>query len=148
MPDTLYYEPAQVAYMKTHSIKNEDGSEKPDNEKNQIAFEICKTVQDCKDVKDLYNSGFMLDSETTEYCAKLLHDMYQHIKDDWSEKKAEGYLNYYTLGNGDYSKGQELYQSYYNDYQDSLKEIQNLYQKLYSDELNQGMKCYNMRNTT
>ena len=82
MPNINVYEPTQLAYMKTNSINNADGSEKSDQEKNQIAYNILHTVQMAKSTKDLYDSGFMLDSDTTEYCAKLLHDMYQSIKDD------------------------------------------------------------------
>jgi len=149
MPRQVFYEPAQLAFMKKYSILDSNGNEKSNEEQQAIAAQIIQMLASSNNMKELYKQGFCLDYETKTFVSEVMHDMYQLTKDDFNSKKASGALDYYVLGDGDYTKGQRIYNQYYNAYQQQLQYWQNIYkEKLYSTELNQGIQKYNRYNTT
>lgn len=57
MPRIELYEPAQMNFMKHYSILDENGKEKPESEKQQIAFQLISVLNSTKDLKELRKMG-------------------------------------------------------------------------------------------
>lgn len=149
MPRTVINDPVQVTFMKKYSVNNEDGSEKSNDEKNAVAWQIITMLQNNPDTKALHDAGFYIDSATRKYVSEVLHDMYQYTKDDFNYRKEQGMLDYDVLGDGNYNLGRQRYQQFYNTYKEQLNFWNTLYkQRLWSKDLTQPMQGYNIYNTT
>ncbi len=120
MPKQVFYEPIQMAFANKYSIYNEDKSEKTEAEKKSVALQIIGILKSSDNMKKLYESGFYLNTDTRNYVASVLHDMYKHTQDEYQAKKAQGLLNPKVLGNGDYAKGVKILQEYNNSYKETL----------------------------
>ena len=75
--------------------------------------------------------------------SKCIWDIVSNLNNEYYSLQASGALDYYTLGNGDFSTGQmiatELKQQYY----ETVDSWKSLYRdKLWSDELNAGVQQY------
>lgn len=97
---------------------------------------------------ELYHSGFYLDEATKIKVKQTLYDWYMDVVKEYEDVRDQGYLNFYSAGNGDFEAGRQKVIEYNKDYTDLLSKIRGIAGKLYSPELNQGLQTYKMYNTT
>lgn len=144
MPDTVYYDDTQLNSNNAMSVQGLD-----DAERMAKVIEIIGIIQSYDDMDELAADGFHLDYETLSAVAQQVWDNY-HAVDEWYyEMQANGQLDYYTLGNGDYTAGmemagqlklerQQMKQYWYDFY----------YQKLKDSPIAGTLQTYNRYNTT
>lgn len=144
MPDTVYYDDTQLGSANYLSVQGLD-----DAERIAKVTEIIGIIQSYDDMNELAADGFHLDYETLTAVAQQVWDNY-HAVDEWYyEMQANGQLDYYVLGNGDYQAGmamagelklerQQQKQYWYDFY----------YQKLKDSPIAGQLQTYNRYNTT
>lgn len=151
MPDQTQYDANQIECMRMLSVYDYDtGEVKNDDEIAATCLAIVSILDSSTDMSQLYSEGFYLDKATKKAVAEYIWDLYAEENERWSKLQQSGKLDFYKLGDGDYSTGREKYYklqakhykvlSYY---KDTL-----YYGKLTSDELNQGLVKYTRYNTT
>ncbi|MBQ1450820.1 MAG: hypothetical protein IIZ12_07835, partial [Eggerthellaceae bacterium] len=102
MPNTVMYDDYQLAATKGTSIAGLD-----DAAKMAKVNDLIGVLMSC-DVEDLADQGWHFDYETTKAIASQIWDNY-HAVDEWyNDLKADGQLDYYVLGNGDWNEGQRI----------------------------------------
>lgn len=138
MPRTVVYDPFQMNSMEALSIYNDPWTKKDEKsytEKLAVASEVICLLQTYS-IADLQKQGFAIDSATREFTSEFIHDQIAQLKRDWNTMRGNGQLDYYVLGNGNWSLGQERYSQLYQAHNDQVSFWQDLYyNKLWDDGL-------------
>lgn len=144
MPDTVYYDDSQLESMNQWSVAGLD-----DANRSAKVIQLIGILQKYNDMNELASQGFHLDYETLQAVASQVWDNY-HAADDWyNTLQAEGKLNYYYLGNGDYNEGMQIAAQLKQE-RDNVKQYwyNFYYQKLKDSPISAMMQTYNRYNTT
>lgn len=103
MPDVLYYDDYQREQAEYWSIEGLS-----DAEAQAKLLEIITVMQSTDDMSELRATGFYLDTYTKAALSSMVWDTINEF-DEWkNELQREGKLDYYYLGNGDFSYGQQV----------------------------------------
>lgn len=144
MPDTVYYDDSQLESSSITSVAGLEGEERMAKVVQLIAI-----LQSYEDMDELVADGFHVDYETLQAIASQVWDNY-HAVDDWyNTLQAEGKLNYYYLGGGDYNEGARIAAELKKE-RDNLKQYwyDFYYKKLKDSPIANTMQQYNRYNTT
>lgn len=144
MPDTIYYDDAQLESADAYSVKGSDGEERVVKIANIIGI-----LQSYDSMEELAETGFFLDRETLEAVAQQVWDNY-HEADEWYYGlQSSGQLDYYVLGNGDWSAGQQAAADIKLQWQGMKQYWYDFYyQKLKDTAISGNVQMYNRYNTT
>lgn len=149
MPRTIYQDQYQMFSSSTYSLFNENGTEKTDVEKQVIAAEVISTLLASDNMEELYQSGFYIPYKTKLYCSNIIKAQIKSLEDTYSTMKANGDLDYYILGEGDFLTGEKRAGEIYKEYTDQKRNLQNLYyDKLWSEPMRRSKTVYNRFNTS
>lgn len=149
MPDQVYSDPTEIAFMKKYSVIDENGKYKSKAERDQVIGELIIMLSLTDDMKELYDNGWCLDNETKNMVAQEITNCYYETKQDFENLRLGGYLDPTTLGDGDYKKGLQEYNKIMGEYRQQLSYWQSMYRdKLYSKDLNRTITRYTRYNTT
>lgn len=153
MPNVVYDDPIQRYIMDLYSIydRDEKGNriEKSDSEKQKVAMDIIATLEAYDDMQELYEKGFMLDSDTKAYVSDIIWQIVEVKNQEFYKWYNSAESDPYILGNGDYWTGREIRQQAYEAHDQDVSYLQQTlyYDKLWSDELKQGKQQYFRINT-
>lgn len=144
MPDNVYYDDYQLAATDMLSVQGLD-----DNARMAKVVDIISVLQSYDDMDELAETGFHLDYETLQAVAAQVWDNY-HAADEWYYGlQADGQLNYYVLGNGDYASGQAMAGQLKLEWQQQKQYWYDFYyQKLKNSPIAGQLQTYNRYNTT
>ena len=149
MPRTVYYDDAQLESMRMFSVNDENGDPLPADQQQEKVLAVLSVLMANDDMEELAASGFYIDYDTRMMVGDTIHDILNQMAQTYSEMRETGQLDYYVLGNGDFSTGQaigeQIKQDYYaeRDFWNSL-----YYDKLWSEPLATRLTTYNRYNTT
>lgn len=149
MPRTVYYDDAQLESMRMLSVNDENGDPLPADQQQERVLAVISILMANDDMEELAASGFYIDYDTRMMVGDTIHDILNQMAQTYSEMRETGQLDYYVLGNGDFSTGQaigeQIKQDYYaeRDFWNSL-----YYDKLWSEPLATRLTTYNRYNTT
>ena len=149
MPRTVYYDDAQLESMRMFSVNDENGDPLPADQQQEKVLAVLSVLMANDDMEALAASGFYIDYDTRLMVGDTIHDILNQMSLTYSEMRETGQLDYYVLGNGDFSTGQaiaeQIKQAYYaeRDFWNSL-----YYDKLWSEPLATRLTTYNRYNTT
>jgi hypothetical protein len=100
-------------------------------------------------MKQLIQSGFMLDNDTKQYVSQYIWDQIASLNTEYYNMEKQGMLDYYVLGNGDFNTGREIGMEIKQAHYDMVNYWKSLYyDKLWSDEMRAGVAQYRRNNTT
>jgi len=144
MPDNVYYDDYQLASMDYTSVSGLEGTDRMAK-----VVDIIATLQSYDDMNQLAAEGFHLDYETLAAVSAQVWDNY-HAADEWYYGlQADGMLNYYTLGGGDYATGQAMAGQLKQEWQNQKQYWYDFYyQKLKNSPISGELVTYNRYNTT
>ena len=142
MPDTIYYDDAQIASQERWSVEGLS-----DAETRAKLFEIIENMQRYKNMDDLIKTGFYLDPETKAALSQQVWDNYHEIDEWWYGLQADGQLDYYALGNGDFTTGSKVFAELKQEYQKAKEYWSNFYYDKVRN-LPSTMTMYRRYNTT
>ena len=149
MPLVEIYDPIQMDNMKMLSINNEDGTPKSRNDQEATIAEIIAILQQTDDMEALVATGFYLDYDTRFAVGDTIWDICTQLTDQYNDMLENGELDYYVLGNGDFTKGQAEATRIKSAYYDELNYWKSLYyDKLESEPLRRSLVVYNRYKTT
>lgn len=143
MPDTVYYDDYQLDATQTLSVEGLN-----DYERIAKVVDIIGIMQSYDDMNELAATGFHLDYETLTAVAQQVWDNY-HAVDEWYYGlQADGQLDYYVLGNGDWSAGKAIAGELIRE-RDTQKQYwyDFYYQKLKNSPIAASLQSYNRYNT-
>ena len=143
MPDTIYYDEAQIEAMESLSIAGLQGEERM-AKINMIINDLASV----DNIEELAATGYFLDGETLSAVASQVWDNY-HAVDEWYYNlQSEGKLDYYTAGGGDWATGQQIVGQIKLD-RDNMKQYwyNFYYDKLYKQPISGSMQKYTRINT-
>lgn len=147
MPDVHYYEPIQIWSANHYSLTNEDGTEKSDEEKQAIAFEVIATLNSTDDMEALWKSGFYIPVETKLYVGQVVWDIVNAIRRNYNDLDASGALDYHNFG--DYQTGNKIKKELYQTMTDECNAWKSFFDdKLWSEEMRRPMVTYTRMRTT
>jgi len=144
MPNTVMYDDYQLAGTKGTSVAGLEGAER-----QAKVVDIITVLMSYNDMNELAAEGFHLDYETLTAVASQVWDNY-HSADEWyNTLQANGQLNYYVLGNGNYDEGMRIAGELKNE-RDSFKQYwyNFYYEKLKNSPISKQITTYNRYNTT
>jgi hypothetical protein len=144
MPNTVYYDDYQLSSTNELSVSGLEGADR----EARVAYLIA-ILQKYDDMDELANDGFHVNYETLRAVADQVWDNY-HAVDDWyNSMQAEGMLDYYSLGNGDWNEGQRIAGELKKE-RDSMKQYwyNFYYDKLKDSPISKQLVTYNRYNTT
>ncbi len=144
MPDTVYYDDYQLDSTLSTSVIGLEGAER-----EAKVTQLLSIIMSYEDMQELADDGFHLDYETMRAVADQVWDNY-HAVDEWYDTlQAEGALNYYTLGNGDWNEGQKIAAELKQE-RDNMKQYwyNFYYRKLKNSPISQQIQLYNRYNTS
>ncbi|MBQ1841008.1 MAG: hypothetical protein II128_06705, partial [Atopobiaceae bacterium] len=144
MPMTVYRDDAQLASADYWSINGLEPEDQPAK-----ILEIIMEMQSYDDMEELAHTGFFLDQETKAALSSVVWDTVHELDNWYYGLQADGSLDYYVLGNGDFKTGQKLAAQIKMDWKNQKQAWSDFYyDKVRSDALNGGMTTYNRYNTT
>lgn len=149
MPLVVIPDQAQMDSQKYWSLYDDAGNPLPESVRQEKIIEIISLMQQTDDMEDLYKAGFYLDSKTRFDVGDTIWQICSNLTDAYYEMEANGDLNPYVLGGGDYYKGKALATQISNAYYDELDYWKSFYyDKLESEPMRRGMVMYNRYKTT
>jgi uncharacterized membrane protein YgcG len=144
MPYVQYYDDTQLKSMEQWSIHGLNDQQ----QQAKIAQIIC-TMQSASSMEELAKTGFYLDSETKAALSSTIWDIVHEIDNWYYNLQAQGMLDYYVLGDGDWNKGKALAAQLKIDVQKQKDYWSDFYYtKVKSKELSEGLVTYRRYNTT
>lgn len=153
MPNTVYYDPAQMESMQEYSLYTTDeygnAVPKSDTECEAVAMKVILKLQQYDDMQQLRDTGFAIPYETMNYVGDMLYDIAYSGASQYQTALNSGALDYTELGDGDYDLGKQRAEELSaiatntSNYWKSM-----YYDKLWSDEMKSGIAMYNRYNTT
>lgn len=162
MPNVVIDDTYQRYSMKEYSINEVDENgeyvkdskgrfvEKSEDEKQKVAFNVIATLESTDDMSELYNQGFMIDSQTRAYVSDIIWSMVQQKREQFNEIANSEEFSAYSLGGGDYWAGRKLRSEMFQSYYDDINYLQyTLFRdKLWSYEMRKGVQKYIRENVT
>ena len=153
MPNTVYYDPAQMESMQEYSLYTTDeygnSIPKSDTECEAIAMKVILKLQQYDDMQQLRDTGFAIPYDTMKYVGNMIYDIAYAGAAQYQAALNSGALDYTELGDGDYNLGKQRAEELAavatntSNYWKSM-----YYDKLWSDEMKSGIAMYNRYNTT
>lgn len=144
MPDTVYYDDAQLDSNLNTSVSGLTGADKM----AKIAM-IIATLQSYESMDELAADGFHLDYETMMAVAQQVWDNYHAVDDMYYSLQESGQLNWYALGNGDKEVGQQIAGEILKTRSEAKQYWYNFYyEKLKNSPIVNPIQTYNRYNTT
>lgn len=149
MPLVVIPDQAQMDSQEYWSLYDEAGNPLPEAVRQEKIIEIISLMQQTDDMEDLYNAGFYLDARTRFAVGDTVWQICSNLTDSYYEMEANGDLNPYVLGGGDYYKGKAMATKISNAYYDELDYWKSFYyDKLESEPMRRSMVMYNRYKTT
>lgn len=149
MPYTKYYQQDEVACAEYYSLYRTDENgikvSKSGDEINTIAFEVLTVLEAADDMAELRASGWVIPYETKAYVSQVIWDEYHYIERSWDQWDRDN--DYYSLGDGDFIAGKQIYKDAKAAKDADLQHLMDLYNKLWDENLT-GISQYNRWNTT
>ena len=144
MPNTIYYDDYQLESTNELSVA---GLEDADRDA-RVAY-LISVLQSYDDMDELASDGFHLDYVTLRAVADQVWDNY-HAVDDWyNSLQADGKLDYYALGSGDYTEGMRIAGELKKERDQAKQYWYNFYyNKLKDSPIAKTIVAYNRYNTT
>ena len=147
-PRTVYYDDAQLEYMRLFSVNDENGDPLPADQQQEKIYMVLSVLMQNDDMDELAATGFYLDYDTKMMVGDTIHDIIQNMRDNYSDLNAAGFFDYY-YGGLSYEEGRARAEQLKSEYYDELAFWQDLYyNKLWSEPLKKKLTVYNRYNTT
>lgn len=148
MPNTTYYDYIQLMWSKKYSVNNEDGTEKTEEEKLQVAQQVIATLQQYS-LDELKEYGFMIDTDTRLYVTSIIRQASDEADAMYKQWYATADADNYVLGAGDFNAGKAMNQEIreaFDKWKNSLwKDL--YYGKLNDEYFTNGVQKYYRENT-
>lgn len=142
-PDTVFYDEAEMVYVQTLSMYDDQGNEVSQDVKDQITMTVVDMLRSVDDIEELNDNNIVIPYDTKKYVGDQIMSEINTLESNFSEFQGTYGGNRQALGS-DYESGNAYFEEIKRQYKSDIEELNTLYyDKLWNKDLKTFATAYN-----